>query len=141
MGVQASLPPDLVPIGATTLLFVISASCAVFLAVGQAVFQDRLLSNLSQVVPAHVTNAVISVGATSVRLVVSTQDLASVLRAYSDAVTQVFVCILIYSMKLTANFHLVYSCSSTCYLLPLGMWYQVDFHQKARVKEASGESR
>ena len=63
-----------------------------FLAVGQAVFQERLTSELYQVVPTDVVNAVISVGATRIRSVVSPQDLAVVLRAYSSAVTQVFVC-------------------------------------------------
>ncbi|KAF2478181.1 MFS general substrate transporter [Lindgomyces ingoldianus] len=90
LGTQASLPQDLVPIGATTLLFGISASCAVFLAVGQAVFQERLMNDLSQVVSEKVVKDVISVGATQVREVVSAQDLPVVLNAYSKAVTQVF---------------------------------------------------
>ena len=98
---QASLPQDLVPIGATTLLFGISTSCAVFLSIGQAVFADRLSINLSQVVPADVVNKVASVGATSVRSVVSARDLPAVLQAYSNAVTQVFVCILNLLSKLT----------------------------------------
>lgn len=89
---QASLPQDLVPIGATTLLFGISTSCAVFLSIGQAVFTDRLSIELSRVVPADVVSKVASVGATSVRSVVSVSDLPAVLQAYSNAVTQVFVC-------------------------------------------------
>ena len=90
---QASLPQDLVPIGATTLLFGISTSCAVFLSIGQTLFNDRLSINLSQVVPADVVTKIMSVGATSVRSVVSASDLSAVLQAYSKAVTQVFVCI------------------------------------------------
>ncbi|ORY11850.1 major facilitator superfamily domain-containing protein [Clohesyomyces aquaticus] len=90
LGTQASLPQDLVPIGATTLLFGISASCAVFLAVGQAVFQERLTRDLSQVVSEKIVKDVIAVGATRVRDVVSAHDLPVVLNAYSKAVTQVF---------------------------------------------------
>ncbi|KAF7863966.1 hypothetical protein EAF04_006931 [Stromatinia cepivora] len=89
LGLQASLPAELVPIGATTLLFGISTSCAVFLAIGQAVFQECLQTNLSEVVSPDVVNAVISVGANSFWTVVSKADLQAVIRAYSDSATQV----------------------------------------------------
>ena len=92
LGVQATLPKELVPIGATTLLFGMSTSCAVFLAVGQAVFQSRLSSELLQVLPTSVVNEIISVGATQIRTVTSMQNFAAVIHAYSEAVTQVFVC-------------------------------------------------
>ena len=72
-----------------------SASCAVFLSIGQSVFNDRLASNLAQAVPVSVANNVISVGATSVRSVVNSAQLGAVLLAYSKSVTQVFVRILI----------------------------------------------
>ena len=91
---QTSLPQDLVPIGATTLLFGISTSCAIFLSIDQAVFADHLSIELSQVVPSDVVGKVASVGATSVRSVVSATELPAVLQAYSNAVTQVFVYIL-----------------------------------------------
>ena len=108
---QASLPQDLVPIGATTLLFGISTSCAVFLSIGQAVFADRISINLSQVVPADVVSKVVSVGATSIRSVVSASDLPAVLQAYSNAVTQVFVCIL--SLLSTLTFQADCWCSTS----------------------------
>ena len=88
---QASLPQDLVPIGATTLLFTISTSCSVFLSIGQAIFNDRLSVNLLQVVSADVVKRVTSVGATSIRSVVDVADLPAVIGAYSKAATQVFV--------------------------------------------------
>jgi hypothetical protein len=88
---QASLPMDLVPLGATNLLMIISTSCAIFLAIGQAVFEERLATNLSQVVNLEVVQQVLSVGATQVRNVVSAVDLSSVLEAYSSSATQVFV--------------------------------------------------
>ena len=91
MGVQASLHPKLVPFGATTLLFVISASCAIFLVVGQAVFQARLINNLAQVVPTEVATNILTFGATTIRSNPEVQDLSLVLQAYSSAITQVLV--------------------------------------------------
>lgn len=88
---QASLPQDLVPVGSTTLLFFISASCTVFLSIGQAVFNARLTTDLDKVVPEDVTAKIMSVGATGIRSVVNTEYLDSVLSAYSDAITQIWV--------------------------------------------------
>ena len=89
---KASLPKDLTPIGATTLLFGISSSCAVFLSIGQAVCASRLETNLATIVSGEVVQKVIAVDATSVRSVVSATELPGVLYAYSYAITQVFVC-------------------------------------------------
>ncbi|KAH9984224.1 major facilitator superfamily domain-containing protein [Xylariaceae sp. FL0662B] len=46
IALQSSMPKDIVPISSSTLLTFISISCSVFLALGQLVFQNRLLSNL-----------------------------------------------------------------------------------------------
>ncbi|PYI10684.1 hypothetical protein BO78DRAFT_414321 [Aspergillus sclerotiicarbonarius CBS 121057] len=89
VGVQTSLPPDLVPFGATTLLFVISASCAIFLAVGEAVFHARLEQNLAHVISSSLAKHVIAAGASGVRSIVPADDLPVVISAYSSAVTQV----------------------------------------------------
>ena len=89
---QASLPQDLVPIGATTLLFGISTSCAVFLAIGQSVIISRLGSELSSVLPANTVEAVISMGATNFRSILDNSVLPGVINAYSKATTQVWVC-------------------------------------------------
>ena len=93
LGMQASLPQDLVPIGATTLLSGNSTSCAVFLSISQALYNNRLSTNLSQIIPPELASKVISVGATNVRSVVSRGDLTAVLQAYSNAVAEVFVCL------------------------------------------------
>ncbi|KAL4999867.1 major facilitator superfamily domain-containing protein [Aspergillus recurvatus] len=90
IGVQASLPPSLVPLGATTLLFSISASCAIFLAVGQAIFQEQLASNLAHVVPQDVLERISAVGATNVRSVIGADQQLAVLDAYSQSITRVF---------------------------------------------------
>ncbi|KAI9685959.1 MAG: hypothetical protein M1820_010703 [Bogoriella megaspora] len=90
LGLQASLPTDLVPIGSTTVLFIMSAACAIFLSIGQAIFDHRLITELAKVVPRDIVAEVVSVGATNVRSIVSGQGLDMVLRAYSDAITQIW---------------------------------------------------
>jgi hypothetical protein len=98
LGMQASLPMDLVPMGASILLMVISTSCAIFLAIGQSVFQHRLVANLSTIVPSHTVDEILSVGATRIREVVSMTHLPAVLRAYSTSTTQAFGSISIWHM-------------------------------------------
>ncbi|OTA98605.1 hypothetical protein M426DRAFT_17239 [Hypoxylon sp. CI-4A] len=90
IGMQASLPQDLVPIGASTLLAVISTSCAIFNAIGQTVFQRRIEINLSSVVPPDVIENVINGGATNIASFVSPEQLSPVIRAYGKSITQVF---------------------------------------------------
>ena len=97
---QASLPTELVPIGVTTLLFGTSVSCAAFLAIGQAVFESQLSKYLSGVVPTATAEAIISVGATDIRSVVSLEQLPFVLLAYSKAITQVFVSLFLHIILL-----------------------------------------
>lgn len=88
---QASLPQDLVPIGASTLLTVISTSCAVFNAVAQAVFQERIQINLGRVVSADTVKNIINAGALNFEAFVSPNKLPQVIDAYSKSVTQLFV--------------------------------------------------
>jgi hypothetical protein len=88
---QASLPKDLVPIGATNLLMVISTSCAVFLSVGQTVFQEQLDANLSFVLEPSLVRSLTQGGVNSIRALVSSDNLPVVLRAYSNSTTHVFV--------------------------------------------------
>lgn len=92
LGMQASLPQALVPLGATSVLTVISTSCAIFLAVGQAIFTDRIQANLPATVSSNLrTQLASSVGATSIRNLVTPAELPGVLAAYSKSITQVWV--------------------------------------------------
>ncbi|KAI1420133.1 MFS general substrate transporter [Xylaria sp. FL1777] len=90
LGMQASLPQDLVPIGASTLLAVISTSCAVFNAVAQAVFQQRIQINLDRVVSADTAKNIIDAGALNFGALVSPDKLPLVIEAYSKSITQLF---------------------------------------------------
>ncbi|KAI2829261.1 hypothetical protein CBS63078_4265 [Aspergillus niger] len=91
LGVQASLPPDLVPLGATTLLFAISASCAILLDIGEAVLQTQLKKELAHVACSALANVVISAGASGWRFIVFSAEIPVVISAYNSAVTGVFV--------------------------------------------------
>jgi hypothetical protein len=91
LGVQASLPSDIVHIESTTLLFGMSISCAISLAIGQAVFQLQLAHYLSDSVSSQTANSVLSSGVTQLDSIVRTEDRENVLSAYSSALTDVFV--------------------------------------------------
>lgn len=88
---QSSLPQDLVPLGSSTLLAIISTSCSIFMAIGQAVFQRQLQANLSGVIPSNLVEDIIDSGVTSVRSHVDATELVAVIEKYSLSVTQVFV--------------------------------------------------
>ncbi|KAI0107054.1 MFS general substrate transporter [Nemania sp. FL0031] len=90
IGIQASLPVDLVPIGATNLLTVTATSSSIFLAVSQLIFQESLTSKLSALVSPELAELVLSTGATDLTSVVDTADLPSVIKAYGRSITQVF---------------------------------------------------
>lgn len=88
---QSSLPQELVPIGSSTLLAIISISCAIFMAIGQTVFNERLKINLATTISQEAVNQIINSGVTSLRSLVSASDLPAVIKEYSRAVTQVWV--------------------------------------------------
>ena len=94
VAVQASLPKEIAPLGATTLLTFVSVSCTIFLGLGQLVFQARLTHNLSSVVPPDVVDRIISAGATNLASVVDKGVLPAVIEKYGESATQVFVSLL-----------------------------------------------
>ncbi|KAK8117396.1 uncharacterized protein PG998_005677 [Apiospora kogelbergensis] len=90
VAVQASLPKEIAPLGATTLLTFVSVSCTIFLGLGQLVFQARLTDNLSSVVSPDVVDRIISAGATNLASVVDKGVLPVVIEKYGESATQVF---------------------------------------------------
>ncbi|KAI4157564.1 MAG: hypothetical protein LQ342_008186 [Letrouitia transgressa] len=90
IALQAVLPPDLVPIASTTLLFAMTASCSILLAVGQAIFQASLTSKLLRVVSQEETNMLIAAGAADVNAAIPQADRDVVIAAYNNALTDVF---------------------------------------------------
>lgn len=125
---QSSLPQDLVPIGSSTLLAIIATSCAIFNAVGQAVFQTRLQVNLSGVVPGDLIDKIIKAGSTDIRMLVEPSDLRSVIAQYSKSITEVFVSHSYcygFDAGLTSD-KIVYPSSSSRHILFLNRQLQVD---------------
>lgn len=94
---QSSLPQDLVALGSSTLLSIISMSCAIFVAIGQAVFQGQLQSNLGPVVGEDAVKNIINSGVTDISSLVSASALPTVMEKYSLSVTQVFVSVLLFT--------------------------------------------
>ncbi|KAF9886241.1 hypothetical protein FE257_011854 [Aspergillus nanangensis] len=92
--VQAALPFPDVPSATAILIFAQTLGGAVFVSVGQNVFQNKLRGNLMHDVPSVDVATVMGAGATALRRVVSETDLPAVLQAYSKAITAAFyVCV------------------------------------------------
>jgi hypothetical protein len=100
---QASVPKELVPIAAGSLMSVVSATCAIFLALGQTIFQDRLTSHLSGKVPSELIDRILDSGATNIRSFVNLSDLPTVLEGYSKSITQVFVSLFLHTRVFSTN--------------------------------------
>lgn len=92
IGLQSSMPNDIIPIGSSTLLTIISISCSVFLALGQLAFQNRLGSNLAPFVSRETIDKIILAGATNIATVVDENDLPIVIEQYGKSISQVFLC-------------------------------------------------
>ncbi|KAF7905078.1 uncharacterized protein EAF01_005599 [Botrytis porri] len=90
LAMQSSIPQDLVPFGSSTLLTIISTSCAIFMAIGQAVFQQLLQKNLGPVVSQDTVNKIIDSGVTDLKSLVDPVVLETVVEKYSLSVRQVF---------------------------------------------------
>jgi hypothetical protein len=88
IAVQTALPHRDIPIGTAIIMFSQTLGGALFLSVGQNVFNNKLLSNLQAVVPDFPAGIVLSTGATQVQSVVPHQYIAQVLIAYNKALTQ-----------------------------------------------------
>ena len=92
VAIQTVLPKADIPAGASIVLLVQTVSGAIFIAVGQAVLQNKLIQNLEATFPSIGLDAsrISTVGATQLRSLVPPQDLQGVLVAYNSALTQVF---------------------------------------------------
>lgn len=88
---QAVLPLDDVPVGTALIILMQVLGGAIFVAVAQNVFTNRLLTNvlalnLDGIDPAAILHA----GATNLRQLVDPSDLPDVLVAYNDALVRAF---------------------------------------------------
>ncbi|KAE8147304.1 major facilitator superfamily domain-containing protein [Aspergillus avenaceus] len=88
--VQAVLPIADVPSATALILFTQTLGGALFVSVGQNVFQNQLHKNIASQAPGVNANMVINAGATALRQAVSKDMLPAVLKAYNDSITQTF---------------------------------------------------
>nr|CAL81505.1 MFS transporter [Penicillium digitatum] len=87
---QTALKPEDIPSGTAIVMFAQTLGGAIFVSVGQNVFQNQLIKNLAQYAPDQDAAKLISAGATMLRTVVSGDALHRVLTAYNAAVVHTF---------------------------------------------------
>ena len=87
---QNVLPRADVPLGMALMFFMQQLGGSVFLAVSQNVFSSRLVDSLSGIAGLN-SEAIVNTGATALRTIVPSDQLKTVIHAYSHALTRVFV--------------------------------------------------
>ncbi|KAK5129720.1 hypothetical protein LTR08_002931 [Meristemomyces frigidus] len=91
MAAQTVLSRKDVPMGVSLMFFCQQLGGAIFISVGQNVFESKLVSELIRLVPDLSPEEIVNTGATDLRRIVSPQDLPAVLEVYNSALRQVFV--------------------------------------------------
>ncbi|KAF3759880.1 hypothetical protein M406DRAFT_65275 [Cryphonectria parasitica EP155] len=93
VAIQTVLPKADIPAGASIVVLVQSLSGAIFIAIGQAVLQNKLVQNIEAALPGSGLDASVlsTAGATKLRSMVPPEDLQAVLVAYNNALTRVFL--------------------------------------------------
>ncbi|KAL8661820.1 MAG: hypothetical protein Q9202_005246 [Teloschistes flavicans] len=84
------LPLNDVPVGTTIIIFLQTLGGALFISVGQNIFNNRLISNLAVDVPSVDPSVILQVGATNLKNTVDPAQLHDILHAYNDSLTQTF---------------------------------------------------
>ena len=87
MAAQVVLAPEDVPIGASLMMFGQSLGGSIFVCVAQNVFIQKLVTNLSKVLPSASADVLAGVGATDLRKFVPEEALPAVLVQYNKAIT------------------------------------------------------
>ena len=87
---QNVLPRADVPLGVALMFFMQQLGGSVFLGVSQNIFSSRLVDSLSGIAGLD-TETIINTGATALRTIVPLDQLETVIHAYGDALTRVFI--------------------------------------------------
>ncbi|KAJ5973237.1 hypothetical protein N7481_010447 [Penicillium waksmanii] len=90
MVMQTALNPMDVPSGTAIVMFAQTLGGAIFVSVGQNVFQNQLFQNLAHYAPDAPAAQLVSAGATMLRTLVTGDELHRVLVAYNEAIMQTF---------------------------------------------------
>ncbi|KAF7196370.1 MFS-type efflux pump MFS1 [Pseudocercospora fuligena] len=91
MAAQTVLSRKDVPTGVSLMFFMQQLGGAIFVSVGQNVFQSSLISGLVSQLPDLNPMTIVDTGATDIRKLVPEQDLPQVLVVYNHALRQVFI--------------------------------------------------
>ncbi|KAJ5130682.1 MFS general substrate transporter [Penicillium bovifimosum] len=90
IAVQTALPRSDIPVATAVITFAQNLSSAVIVAIGQTVFQNRLLVHVAQFAPTVDPNAVVHSGAAGLDKLFPSNVLPQIVRAYNAAVTETF---------------------------------------------------
>ncbi|PLN81697.1 putative efflux pump antibiotic resistance protein [Aspergillus taichungensis] len=88
--IQAVLPTSDTPTGTAMVMFAQNFGGSIFVSVAQNVFQNKLFANLAAKVPDIDARLVVTAGATMLRKAVPSDAIPTVVRLYSDAITEAF---------------------------------------------------
>ncbi|MCJ1251305.1 hypothetical protein MMC30_008537 [Trapelia coarctata] len=126
IAVQAVLPGKQVAEGTAIIIFIQTFGGAIFLSVGQNIFNNQLIANIRAIGIPIDAGSLLSQGASSINSLVPSQFLPQFRLAYNDAIVQVF-----YAAVATASLSIVGSA-----FIP---WYSIKGKSKSSAEEA-GES-
>lgn len=90
IAVQAVLDPVDIPIGMALSTFFQFFGSTIFIAIAQTVFTNRLVSEIAKNAPDVNQHAFLHAGSASVRNMVTSQQLPTILAAYNSAITSTF---------------------------------------------------
>jgi hypothetical protein len=125
VAVQTVLSMDDIPIGTVTVMFFQTLGAALFIAVGQAVFQNGLIDGLKKYAPELDPKVMVNTGATAIRGVLEKSgqedQLTNALKAYVNG--------------LQDNYRVVVACSAVAFLMTcLLEWKSVKKAKSERVE-------
>jgi hypothetical protein len=101
--VQAALPKESMAVGNAFLMFSQILGGAIFVSLGQTIFSNQLRPALRHFAPTVDVEAVYAVGATAFRTVVTEAEVPGVVLAYNQALTRVFVSLLLMTNRFTIS--------------------------------------
>lgn len=87
---QTILPKEDVSTGVAVLSLFNFLGASLFVAVGQALFQNKLVKKLKPILPDIDPSALANAGATTFRTTVSSDQLPAVLNAYNDSIRSIW---------------------------------------------------
>jgi hypothetical protein len=91
MAAQTVLKRKDVPVGVSFMMFMQQLGGAIFVSVGQNVFDTKLVSGVIKAVPNLSPEIIVNTGATDLRNIIPASSLDEVLTVYNSALRQVFV--------------------------------------------------